>query len=64
MGVFEILNLNQRIRDCITEGRPRAELRRAVAESGFIPMMRGGLELAEQGVTSLEELCRTICILE
>lgn len=64
VGVFEILNLNQRIRDCITEGRPRAELRRAVAESGFIPMMRGGLELAEQGVTSLEELCRTICILE
>ncbi len=64
IGVFEILILNQSIRDCITDGRPRAELRQMIAESGFIPMMKNGLKLAEEGVTSIEELCRTISIVE
>lgn len=64
IGVFEILILNQKIRDCITEERTKAELRQAVAESGFIPMMRSGIKLAEEGITSIEELCRTISIVE
>ena len=64
IGVFEILTLNQKIRDCITEERPKAELRQVVAESGFVPMMRSGIGLAEEGITSIEELCRTISIVE
>lgn len=64
IGVFEILILNQKIRDCITEERTKSELRQAVIESGFIPMMRSGLKLAEEGTTSIEELCRTISIVE
>ncbi|WP_066719373.1 GspE/PulE family protein [Clostridium sp. Marseille-P299] len=64
IGVFEILQLNQRIRDCITEERPRSELRQIIAESGFESMMQSGLVLAEKGITSLEELCRTISIVE
>lgn len=64
IGVFEILALNQKIRDCITEERPKAELRQVVAESGFVPMMRSGIKLAEEGITSIEELCRTISIVE
>ena len=64
IGVFEILILNQKIRDCITEEKTKAELRKVVTESGFIPMMKGGLKLAEEGITSIEELCRTISIVE
>lgn len=64
IGVFEILTLNQKIRDCITEEKPKAELRRIIAESGFEPMMRSGLKLASEGITSIEELCRTIRIVE
>lgn len=64
IGVFEILTLNQRIRDCITEERTKVELRQAIADSGFIPMMRSGLELASSGITSIEELCRTISIVD
>lgn len=64
IGVFEILQLNQRIRDCIAEERPKSEFRQVIAESGFEPMMQSGLALAEQGITSLEELCRTISIVE
>lgn len=64
IGVFEILILNQKIRDCITEEKTKAELRRTVMESGFTPMMKGGLKLAEEGITSIEELCRTISIVE
>lgn len=64
IGVFEILILNQKIRDCITEERTKSELRQVVAESGFVPMMKSGLKLAEEGITSIEELCRTISIVE
>ena len=64
IGVFEILPLNQKIRDCITEERPKSELRQVIAETGFEPMRQSGLSLAEEGVTSLEELCRTISIVE
>ena len=64
VGVFEILNLTQKIRDCITDERPKSELRRVIAESGFESMLKSGLKLAESGVTSIEELCRTISILE
>lgn len=64
IGVFEILILNQKVRDCITDERPKAELRQAIAESGFESMMRSGLKLASEGVTSIEELCRTISIVE
>ena len=64
IGVFEILTLNQEIRDCITDERPKSELRQVIAKSGFEPMMRSGLKLAVEGITSLEELCRTISIVE
>lgn len=64
IGVFEILTLNQKIRDCITDERPKGELRQAIADSGFIPMMRSGLQLASSGITSIEELCRTISIVD
>lgn len=63
-SVFEMLTINQHIRDCITEQKSKAELRHAIAESGFIPMIRSGLKLAEEGITSIEELCRNISILE
>ena len=64
VGVFEVLSLNQEIRDCITDERPKSELRQVIAKSGFEPMMKNGLKLAKEGITSLEELCRTISILE
>ena len=64
IGVFEILTFNQKIRDCLTEDRPKSELRHAIMESGFEPMMKSGLNLASKGITSVEELCRTIRIVE
>lgn len=61
-GVFEILIIDRRIRDCIAEECPRTALRQAVKASGFVPMMKSGGRLAREGVTSLEELCRVISI--
>ena len=64
MTMTKNTNLTQKIRDCITDERPKSELRRVIAESGFESMLKSGLKLAESGVTSIEELCRTISILE
>lgn len=63
-GVFEILLTDKTIRDCIAEDGKRAVLRQAVKASGFLPMMIHGIQLAREGVTSLEELCRTVSIPE
>lgn len=63
-GVFEFLTMNQRLKDCITDQKPRTELRKAIAQSGFVSMIESGVELAKQGVTSISELLRTISIME
>lgn len=63
-GVFEFLTINQELKDCITEQRPKSELRKTIAESDFMSIMENGLELAKKGITSISELIRTISIME
>ncbi len=63
-GVFEFLTMNQMLKDCITEQKPKSELRRIIAQSDFISIMDNGLELAKKGMTSISELIRTISIME
>ena len=64
-GVFEILPVNSRIRDRIAEGVTGSELRREVSADGdFVPMIVNGRDLAEQGITTVDELVRTIITVE
>ena len=63
-GVFEFLTMNQMLKDCITEQKPKSELRKIIAQSDFISIMDNGLELAKKGMTSISELIRTISIME
>ena len=64
-GVFEILPVNARIRDQIAQGITGSELRREVSKDGdFVPMIVNGRDLAEKGVTTVDELVRTIITVE
>lgn len=59
-GVFEILIMNEELRECIVEGKDKRALRQAVKSSGFVPMVENARRLIENGVTTVEEVCRTI----
>lgn len=59
-GVFEILIMNEELRECIVEEKDKRALRQAVKSSGFVPMVENARRLIENGITTVEEVCRTI----
>lgn len=60
-GVFEILPVSAALRTQIATGANGSELRQKVTESGdFVSMLENGKQLVEQGVTTVDELVRTI----
>ena len=64
-GVFEILPITAHIRDRISEGVTGSMLRREVASDEiYTPMIVNGRQLVRDGVTTVEELIRTIITVE
>ena len=63
IGAFEILLMNDQLRRCITNGGDKQEFRElARTSSNYVPMMENADRLVEQGVTTVEEVCRTIMV--
>jgi excisionase family DNA binding protein len=61
-GVFELLEVDDRLREVIARGAATAELRAAAVDAGMITMLRDGLEKAQQGLTTIEELLRVLAV--
>lgn len=59
-GIFEILNVNNKIRDLIAQDAPEQEITKAAVEAGMISMYMDGLKKVLSGVTTLEELNRVV----
>ncbi len=60
LAVHEVLLINQEIRDGITNGIRKEELRNLVYGSGVITILQDGLMKAATGETTLEEILRII----
>jgi type IV pilus assembly protein PilB len=61
VGVFELLILNEEIRNAIIEHRTSQELRRVSIEaSGLTTLLEDGLVKAAAGVTTIDELLRCL----
>jgi type IV pilus assembly protein PilB len=61
IGVFELLELSDPIRDLINERRGAADIRKAALKTGDLrTLYRDGLAKAAKGVTTLEEISRII----
>lgn len=58
MGIFEILEMNQEIKEMLLKECNEEELRELAIKQGMITMRQGGLEKAAQGITSIEEVMR------
>jgi len=62
IGTFEVLTMNDRLRHCITSGGDKQEFTRLAKETDYVTMLQHADELAEQGITTIDEIIRTISI--
>jgi type IV pilus assembly protein PilB len=60
VGVFEILRLDDTLRQCVVEGRSEAEMWREARARGFVSLMDDALAKVAEGVTTLEEVARVV----
>jgi len=61
VGVFELLVLNELVRNAILEQRTSYEIRQiSVEHSGLITLLEDGLVKAAAGITSLDEILRCL----
>jgi len=59
-GIFELMVLNDEIRELIQDQPSQTMLRDAATKAGMVPIYRAGLEKVVQGVTSIKEMLRVI----
>jgi type II secretory ATPase GspE/PulE/Tfp pilus assembly ATPase PilB-like protein len=59
-GVLEVLQVSQHLRQMIHERRSTVDLRRAAVAEGMLDLRRSALLKVAQGITSTEEVIRTI----
>jgi type IV pilus assembly protein PilB len=61
VGVFELLVLNELVRDAILAQRTSYEIRQiSIEHSGLVTLLEDGLLKAANGITSIEELLRCL----
>lgn len=60
VGVFEFLEVNDRIRDMIRDKAGLSQLKSEARKNGMLYMQEEGLRLVVKGVTSIEELLRVV----
>lgn len=64
IGVFEVMLIQEKLRHCILEGADRTEfLKAAEKESHYVPMAEYAKQLVEDGITTVDELIRTLTVL-
>jgi general secretion pathway protein E len=59
-GLFEVLVLNDLLRDLIASGSQEKEIRREAAVTGMTTLMEDGLRKISTGVTTYEEVRRMV----
>jgi len=58
MGVYELLQFNDDIRDVVNRNGNKAQIRYAAKQSGMVPLKDYSLKLVRDGHTTLEEVIR------
>jgi type IV pilus assembly protein PilB len=60
IGIYEILEITESIRNLIVKRVSGQELTRVATEEGMISLIRDGLNKASGGMTTLEEVLRVV----
>jgi type IV pilus assembly protein PilB len=62
VGIFEILEMDDELRDLLVAGRPARELRAQAAAAGMLTLADGATDLVASGTTSLAEFLRKVSV--
>jgi type IV pilus assembly protein PilB len=62
VGLFEVLDMTEEIRDAVMLGSTAIEIKRQAVAAGMITLRRSGLTKVKDGITSLEEVLRETVI--
>jgi len=57
-GIFELMIMDDQIRDLITSGSHAQVIRQAAVAKGMTMLRSAGLAKAKEGITTIEEVCR------
>jgi type IV pilus assembly protein PilB len=58
VGLYEVMEMNETLRDMILTGASAIELREEAVKCGMITLRRSGLRKIQEGVTTVEEIIR------
>ncbi len=62
IGIFEVLNIDDDIKQLIMEGKSSIEIRRVALEKDYKPLIVDGVNKVLNGNTTLDELDRKIIL--
>ena len=62
IGVFEILNITEEIKEAIINGKSSLEIRKIALEQSYKPLVVDGIRKVIEGFTTLEELNKKLLI--
>lgn len=63
-GVFEILPMNEELRKCINHNCSKQELMEIIRKSDFTSMQSNADKLVENGITTVEEVCKSLSMID
>lgn len=58
IGIYEVLEVNQKMSDLISKQAPKEEIYKSARESGMITLLEDGFIKAKNGITTIEEILR------
>jgi type IV pilus assembly protein PilB len=58
VGLFEIMEISETLRDLIVHSAPLKDLREAAIREGMTPLRQSGMFKVRDGVTTMEEVAR------
>jgi len=58
VGLYEVMEVNEQLREMILVGSSSAELRRKAVEDGMLTLRMSGLRKVKEGLTTIEEVVR------
>ena len=62
VGVFEVLNITDEMKDLIVQGASTMEIRKKALEEGYKPLIVDGIKKVVDGETNLEELNKKLLV--
>ena len=58
VGLYEVMEISEGIRDLVMVGATAVELRRKALEEGMLTLRMSGIEKIKAGITTVEEVLR------